>query len=234
VTAIIDRPQVVREELEWLIREELRAHPRSQQVAIGASEVGDPCPRNLALKLARPSAGSSSWLAQIGTWGHAGLERMLHRFNAQFQEPRFLVEAEVTCGELAGQPVRGHVDAFDVDTSTVIDWKFVGAARLDMFRANGPGPQYRAQAHLYGRGLVALGHHVEQVMVAFLPRERELYTAWFWAEPYDESIAVQALSRAQGLVELVDSWGLDQALALYPPCGVRYCSACKPKTLERR
>jgi hypothetical protein len=226
--AIINQPQVVREELIWLIRQRMGQHPRSQQLTIGASEIGDPCPRNLALKLARPAAGSTSWLAQIGVCVHAWLEDTANRFNQQFQEPRFLVEQEVTVGRLAGRDVTGHVDLFDVDTSTIVDWKVVGAKRLDMFKANGPGPQYRGQAHLYGRGLVGLGHHVRQVMIAFLPRERDLSSAWFWAEPYDESIAIQALSRAQGLVDLIACWGIDQVLAAYPPCGVHYCQACKP------
>lgn len=232
MTAIINRKQVIQEEVIWLLRDRMGAHPRGQQKAIGASEIGDPCWRNLAEKLARPKAGGASWLAWIGTVMHGDVEAMLRAFNAQFEVPRFLIEQPVVVGQLAGQDVTGHVDAFDVDTSTVIDWKFVGAKRLEMFRANGPGPQYRCQAQLYGRGLTALGHHVEQVMIAFFPRDRDLSTAWFWAEPYDESIALQALSRAQGLADLIACWGIDQVLSLYPRCGVYYCEACKPGSFD--
>lgn len=228
---VIKRAQVVAEELEWLIRSDMNNHPRSRQLDIGASELGNPCIRSLIPALTAPSAGNGSWFAHLGTCLHAGLEAMLHRFNAQFTEPRFLVEQEVVVGQVRDIVIRGHVDAFDVDTSSVIDWKLVGAKRLEMFKRKGPGDQYRIQAHLYGRGLVALGHHVEQVMIMFLPRERDLHTYWWWAEPYDETVALAALARAEGLLDLVDVWGADEVAAMYPPCGAYYCKVCNKREL---
>lgn len=49
---------------------------RSRQTRIGPSEFGDPCAKCLARKLAESSKiEGDNWKAQIGTFGHAGLEQ---------------------------------------------------------------------------------------------------------------------------------------------------------------
>jgi len=228
--AIINMPEVLSEELLWMIRTGMAMHPRSLQKAIGASSLGNPCSIALIHDLLgdAPSGGGSrtGWLAQIGTCVHAWLERILPLINdGQFQK-RFLVEQEVMVGEVGGIPIMGHLDLFDIDTSTVVDWKVVSAKRREMFRNQGPGETYRRQAHLYGYGLSRMGHHVRYVMIYFLPRERELDTAYAWAEPYDETVALETISRANGLLDLVNSWGIEQVVNLYQPCGQRYCRWC--------
>ena len=235
--ALMNSKEVLSEDLLWMIGQRMAANPRSLQKRIGPSELGDPCTRTLLRKLVAPDtlSDSSGWLAQVGTAVHAWLaEQFLLLGRGQFQD-RFLVEQEVTVGQVGGVDITGHADLFDIDCSTVVDWKVVSAKRLAMFRAQGPGEQYRRQAHLYGRGFVNLGHHVHQVMLAFLPREQELNAAYFWAEPYSEGVALQTLSRASGLLDLVSSWGIEQVEALYPPCGVWYCRTCRsvPRTALR-
>src|SRR6202007_2411815 len=84
-------------------------------------------------------------------------------------------------------------------TGTVVDWKSVGPTQLTKYKAKGPGGQYRAQAHLYGRGWARRGQDVRHVAVMFLPRNGELREAYFWSEPYDEQVAIQALQRLEGI-----------------------------------
>jgi len=231
--AIINLPEVVAEELLWMIRQGMAMHHRSLQKAIGASSLGNPCSIALAHDLLgdRPPGNGVSrtgWLAQIGTCVHAWIERIFPLINdGQFQK-RFLIEQEVTVGVVGGIPILGHLDAFDIDTGIVIDWKVVSAARLDLFRKQGPGETYRRQAHLYGYGLAQAGHLVKYVMIYFLPRERELDSAYAWAEPYSEQVALDTISRANGLLDLVNSWGIEQVTNLYPKCGQRYCRWCQP------
>ena len=75
------------------------------------------------------------------------------------------------------------------------DWKLTSPERLRHYAAEGPGPKYRAQAHLYGRGLANAGEHVTAVSIVFLPRATFLDGLHVWSEPYDPAVAEAALQR---------------------------------------
>jgi hypothetical protein len=66
-------------------------------------------------------------------------------------------------------------------------------------------------------------------MDIFLPREGELHNTYVWSEPYDEAVAVQALSRLNGLYELLPVLGVPALLDLYPPCDDFWCAWCSRK-----
>lgn len=212
-------PNELKDELVGLIRRAIEYHPRSQQVALGPSEVGHPCSRRLGYKMLGydETPGEPNWKATVGTAIHAWLEDVMTDDNPAQREAlgvdvtRWVVEATVSCGELGGRDLAGHCDLYDRVTGTVVDWKTVGPTQLKKYKAHGPGAQYRAQAHLYGRGWARRGQTVRRVAVMFLPRNGELKEAYWWSEPYDEQIAVDALARANAAHAVVTALG-DRAL----------------------
>lgn len=225
-------PKVLKDELVTLIRRAIEHHPRSQQVALGPSEVGHPCARRLGYKMLGydENPGEPNWKATVGTAVHAWLEDVMTDDNPrqdlrqQADATRWVVEATVSCGELGGQDLRGHCDLFDRLTGTVVDWKCVGPTQLRKYKSKGPGATYRAQAHLYGRGWARRGQTVRRVAVMFLPRDGELRDAHFWTEPYDEQIAIAALERANAAHAVTAAMG-DNALPLLATADA-YCRLC--------
>lgn len=223
-------PDLTIDEIGTLIAKAIADHPRSQQIRIGPSEIGQPCPRRIAYKLlGQPERDSDpAWLPTIGTAVHTWLERVLVADNAHWMNaaghPRWFVETRVNVGTINGVDIEGNADVYDRVTGTVIDWKIVGPTTLRGYKAHGPGDQYRAQAHLYGRGFTRAGLPVDRVMIAFLPRNAPLDQAYFWHEPYDEQIALDALQRADGIatgVALLGHQVLDQL-----PAVESYCRNC--------
>lgn len=221
-------PDILAAEYLDVVRATIGAHPRSLQKRIGPSEIGSPCARRLGYKLLDVAecntAGGPPWLPTIGTAVHTWLEDAFTAANNGLEATRWLVEMRVDVGEVDGEPITGHVDLYDRVTATVADHKIVGPTALRRYRAAGPGRQYRAQAHLYGRGLTRRGLPVDTVMIAFLPRSGELDDAWFWHEPYDEAVAVDALRRATGVALATRTLGA-AALAHLEPTAA-FCSRC--------
>lgn len=220
-------PGLLADELFHHIKAGINAHPRSLQTRIGPSELGVPCTRRLAYKLAgatEVNTRDAAWKPTVGTAVHTWLQDTFTEANRGLDAARWLVELSVDVGEVGGTPITGHVDLYDRVTATVIDWKIVGAASLKAKKATGPGEQYRAQAHLYGRGLVRRGLPVDTVMLAFLPQNADLHASHIWHEPYDEQVALAALARANTVADLVAVAGLAAPAAL--PTADAFCMFC--------
>lgn len=202
-------------------------HPRSLQTRIGPSEVSHPCARRIGYKLAgTPECNDAgdAWLPTIGTGVHSWLEDAFTEANRGDDNARWLTEARVSVGEILGTDITGSCDLYDRATATVIDHKIVGPSTLRKYKSQGPGGQYRGQIHLYGRGYTRRGLPVDRVMIAFLPRNSALSDAHIWHEPYDETIAVAALQRAEGIALTVGTLG-PQAPAVLPTADA-YCTRC--------
>lgn len=168
---------------------------RSRQVAIGPSEIGVPCDRRLAYSLVnappQPWPGVK-WAPLLGTAVHALIADALRDANDRAGRVRWLVEQRV----VADRQVDGSCDAYDTDTDTVIDWKLVGKSTADKARRGGPGDQYEAQAHIYGRGWQRIGRDPRWVRIVFLPRWSSSITdAYEWTAPYSRLSAERALTR---------------------------------------
>jgi hypothetical protein len=221
-------PKLLRDELLHVIATQIDAHPRSAQTRIGPSEVGTPCARKLAYKLAgtpETNIRSAAWRPTVGTACHSWLEQACVAWNASHSIERFYLEQRVTVGTIGGVEIIGSCDCYDRITATVIDWKVVGPTALKKYRRQSdPGQQYRTQAHLYGRGYVAAGLPVDQVAVMFLPQSGELSDAYYWTEPYDEQVALDGLSRADGIATLVAA--LSRAAPIALPAVDSNCSYC--------
>jgi hypothetical protein len=221
-------PLRLRDELLATIVGAIRNNPRSQQTRIGPSEIGTPCTRRLAYKLAgvEPvNAGDDAWIPTVGTAIHEWLEStFVADVCSRDEEPRWLLEHSVDVGEINGEHITGKCDLYDRYTATVIDWKTVGVTALREYKRSGPGEQYRVQAHLYGRGWTRRGMPVATVAIFFLPRSGQLREAHFWHEPYDEQVAVAALERATQVARLVAVGGA--AVPAMLPTADAHCAHC--------
>jgi hypothetical protein len=244
----IDLPHIVERELMCIIRGALLSQPRSQQVEIGASEIGIACTRKLVRVLERAEFGGDvdlKWKAYIGSCVHAGLADAVEHCEWQsdvVEQARYLVEHEVEIANVRGRKIKGHIDVFDIDSGTVVDWKIVGKSMLAKYRKNGPGQQYRVQGHTYGLACAQLGYVVRNVMVVFLPREEDLSIdeigratgSYVSSQAFDKRIAEQALSRIAGLLDLLDIIGADELVEMYPLCDDYFCDWCKRDRMRQR
>lgn len=212
---------------------------RSAQAAMGPSEIGDPCDRKLAYRYAgQPVINWGDPLAAfLGTGGHAQLESALTTWEGQEAEaariggdllapyrdnPRYLLETRVH----PAPGLSGTCDLYDLYGDVVGDHKWVGAYSLNKYRKRGPSTTYRKQAHLYGLGWENAGYDPKHVAIIFYPRETNaqynvrcsLDYVFVWSEPYDRTIAEEALERADRIrtdvAELGDA--IDDMWEIFP------------------
>jgi hypothetical protein len=184
-----------------LIMHKYHRAPRSLQQEIGPSEIGEDCLRKLAYNIMREpklNDGGDPLPSIIGTASHLWMEDACNQWNAHIGRTRYIAEAAFPI--VPGMP--GHCDCYDVDTATVIDWKFPGVTKMTAYKKGGPSLQYRSQAHLYGKGWSQLGAPVKDVAIVFFPRGGMLSGMHIWSEPFDVAIADAALARYYGTTEL--------------------------------
>ena len=219
-----------------VIENAIAAHPRSLQKRIGPSEIGIECDRRILYKIAgveeppRPPA----WKPAVGTAVHDQLERWFDATNpsGDVAKTDWVTEWEITVGMLGAgpdaTPITGHSDLFHVPTGTVIDHKIIGPKQLTKYRLHGPSQQYRVQAHLYGKGFTETGGwgDAKHVAISFLPRDGELGKSYWWQEPYNPHLALDALNRLNALYGLLQIVGLEAALRTKELCTDEWCPWC--------
>ena len=135
----------------------------------------------------------------IGTAVHGWLDSAARYANASLGRIRWMTETRVQVAE----GLHGSCDLYDVDTGTVIDWKVVGTPRLRQYRKD-PGPAYKGQVFLYGRGFENAGLPVNKVAIAFVPRGATLHSLHVWSADYDPAIADWVLDRRNQVIALID------------------------------
>jgi hypothetical protein len=224
-------------EYESVVTAGVHAHDRSAQKLIGPSEIGVPCDRALLHKLAQqqePRQGVP-WKPAVGTALHNQMETWFScpAPAASTTAGDWEVEQKILVGRIGPDFIRGSTDLYR-RTGVILDHKFVGKERLKKYRAKGPGPQYRKQAHTYGKGWEDEGWPVLAVMICFVPRDGELRDSYYWWEPYDRQVAEDALARANNRYTLLTTLGLETALSLFPLCDEdtnddwEWCRWCNP------
>lgn len=201
-------------------------HPRSLQKRIGPSEIGSPCARRVAYKLAGIPAVSQSggWLPTIGTAVHAWLADAYEAENQRLARQRFLVEERVSIKLTDGSTLSGSLDLFDVDTGRVVDHKVVGKTTLDKARRGHVDEKYRIQLNVYGLALWLEMRDVKEVVINFLPRNGQLDEAHQHVEPFDAELAAAAIARMLDLKTTLRILGPD-ALQSIPQADDR-CRLC--------
>lgn len=187
------------------------SRPRSMQTRLGPSELGTPCRRQIAAKLAGIPARVEDrvpWAPMCGTAIHTLMEDALRYDNQRLGRERWIVEQQLTVDEATG--IRGHGDAYDADTGTVIDWKYTGTtARKQALRKTVPNhelvsSEYRVQAHLYGLGHANAGRDVRHVRLVLLARSHDYDESVEWTEPYRPDVAQWAVDRYSSIVADVE------------------------------
>ena len=165
---------------------------RSTQVQIGPSEVGG-CRRRVWYRLnAQPETNDNQLklAAIMGTAIHAEIEKALS------DNPDVLIETEV---EYNG--MKAHIDCFVPGTGDVIDWKTSKVRNLGYF----PSKQQRWQVQLYGYLLSKNGYDVNRVSLVAIARDGDERDVKVHTEPYDESIALEALGWLATVKEAKDA-----------------------------
>jgi hypothetical protein len=222
--------------VEKLILDKYRNTERHLQVALGPSEIGVPCTRQLAYNtMHMPAVNQGDPLPSIvGTAAHTWMFEACMEANRAAGDIIWIPESVVHVN--AG--LTGHSDAYHVKTRTVLDWKFPGVEPMRKYRANNnPGEQYRIQGHCYGKGYVNAGLQVDTIAIVMLPRGGHLFGKhgmFIWSEPFDMEVADVALKRYHDVTELAVGLEMDEhpeRFALFPKTHgdhCRYCDWFKP------
>lgn len=166
---------------------------RSQQVELGCSEVGNPCDRRIAYRIAgvQPTGYSNDpWPAVVGTSIHSWMESAVNSFQQAHNLSHWVTEMEVFPNPL----VKGHTDLYDAKRQLVLDWKFPSADNLRKMREEIPA-QYQTQVMLYGLGHLQAGRPVQRVGVVALGRQGWLKDMHVWTTEFDVAQAQAALAR---------------------------------------
>ncbi len=164
------------------LHERENKRPRSTQVQVGPSELGG-CRRKVWYKLNNQPETNENELklaAIMGTAIHGAIEKALEN------NEEVMLESEV---EYNG--MKAHVDCFFPRTGDVVDWKTVKAKNLSYF----PSQQQRWQVQTYGYLIEQSGlGKVHNVHLVAIPRDGDERDIKVHSEPYDESVALEALS----------------------------------------
>lgn len=189
--------------------------PRSQQTALGPSEIGTPCTRRLAYRLAGVPVVNhyrDPWAAIVGTAIHAWLEKAVIAYG----DPRFETEAELEIDPA----LTGHSDLFV--GGVVVDYKTGGAEVMREVHRNGPSRAYRIQTQLYGLGQQRAGREVTHVALVFLPRSGRLSGMYVWVDqfrPHIANAAIQNMYKVAG--QVTEGLSFEDFPAMEDHCG--YC-----------
>lgn len=185
------------------------ADNRSAQQTLGPSEIGTPCDRRLVMSLLGMPAcnpGGDGWAAWMGTQGHSGLASMFEWADAG--SGRFAVETPLQFP--SALVPRGTGDLLDRTFCCFIDHKFMGHFSYDKLRTSGPSVTYRTQIHTYAYGARLRGEKVDRVAIIAWPRDQpSLENLYIWDEPYDPTVARDALKRVDDLNGWVEKMLLD-------------------------
>ncbi len=235
VDSALDVSDLPRRELETRIKQMFKDYshnrPRSLQTALGPSEIGSLCKRQLAFGVTAGELGKGSnisgdpWRSHVGVALHKEDERVLRWANDRAGETIWIPEARVK----ANDEHPGSCDAYHIPTQTVIDWKHPGLSMFTHYRKDGPSWKYRIQAHLYGKGYARLGFPVKNVGIMFISPASDLYHGFLWMEPYKPEIADLALNNLESIKALckeLDVVNHPERFAQFPITPTDECKWC--------
>jgi hypothetical protein len=206
-------------------------HPRTLQRALGPSEVGEECVRQLAYKLLEhpenPARGIDPWPSFLGIAAHARLADALDHDNT-LHPGRWVTERRLRIPGIRDGG-SGQSDAYFAPTFTTVDWKVLGNTTFQELANNGPGRKYRAQGHIYGLGWTAAGYRVDRVAIGAFGRAKPLSAMFVWSEPFNPAYAAAELQRVadvRAVVEWLQSRGVVSPEVI-PPTPGGSCFFCE-------
>jgi hypothetical protein len=119
-------PDPLLSDLKDMVKHHANSHPRHAQVALGPSQVGHPCARNIIQGMLEGQHGEHGVNPQfdvlpsyIGVATHKALEDAATLDNITLGRERWLTERKVKVTE----GLSGTCDLYDTDSATVIDYK---------------------------------------------------------------------------------------------------------------
>lgn len=192
----------LREDLIAMVMDRYTNTPRHLQVELGPSETGHPCMRNLAygtMGVPRCNPEYDPLPSILGTAAHTWMEAAGRLANERLGRERWLMEHRVTITP----GLTGSCDLFDTDTGTVVDYKFPGVNRFDMYRKE-MSPLFIKQGHQYGLGFENAGYEVNEIVIALIPRAGRLHGMHLWRQPYDRQIALDVVARREQVIGICD------------------------------
>jgi hypothetical protein len=202
-----DNPEAasLKQDLIEIIKWYDKQNPRSAQVQLGPSEIGDPCDRRIGYRLAgiEPvNVDFDPFPSIVGVALHSWLDEAVQAWCKAHESRAWLTETPVELGPF----IRGQSDLYNTERAMVIDHKGVGPDLMKKYRKEGPPPGYVIQVHVYGLGYEQKGYPVKKVALAFYPRAGWLKDMYVWVQDYDRSIGQRAIDRmyriAQNLISL--------------------------------
>jgi hypothetical protein len=181
--------EALRQKIIKLMTDASNNSARSLQKAIGPSEIGHACPRNVAYKVAGVTENPSyldPMPSILGVAFHAWMEQ-------QLPADEWIPEQRVHVTDT----LSGHSDAYHIPTRTVVDWKLLGRTQHQEWLGGYTKEQYELQADCYGLGFVNAGYPVDRVAVAVFCRARPLQDLFLWSRPWNPDNARRALERLE-------------------------------------
>lgn len=222
------------EDLKALFIDAEAERPRSRQRQLGPSSVGHQCERHLGFALAAsrvekptmeqrgPNKYSDPMASIIGTAMHSWIEEAARAANRRLGRTRWIPEQKVEVRE----GLAGTCDLFDLDTMSVLDWKFPGSTRFTKYSKHGPSPVYRGQAHLYGEGYRKLGLTPRYVGIVFVSRTGTLRQFHLWREPFSPALVDEVFDRYDRVDRVLSEEGVPGGFKRLPIAPGEDCDLC--------
>lgn len=155
-------------EIRRVILEHAARAPRTLQTHLGPSELGVPCDRQVAGKMAALAPTNhvvDPWPSIVGTALHVWEAEAFDADNLRTGILRWVTEQRVT-----PHPEHpGTADLYDAQEQCVVDHKNLGESSMAKVRKGWPR-HYLVQLLLYGLGYYLLGLPVRRVVLAAYPR----------------------------------------------------------------
>lgn len=195
--------KAVKDELTAILCWYEASRERSLQVALGPSEVGLECERELAYRimgLTGPNLDRADpWPAFVGSAIHHRTEESIRRYEAAHPlAPKWNIEEKVY---IIPGLIEGHADLNR--GQTLVDEKSAGRTVMAEVLKHGPPLKHKVQTNLYAYGLRTMGRDIRNVALVYVPREGYLRDMHVWAGPYDEAMALEYINRPYRVRDLL-------------------------------
>jgi hypothetical protein len=214
-----------------------RNSARSQQIAIGPSEIGQECDQRVARVLAgMPQINErfDPWAGIVGTAIHLWMQNAVGQYMLTGNVKDWLTEVRVHADDL----ISGSSDLYA--NGDVVDYKSSSIEKIKLMRTKGTEaipPHYRVQGQIYGLGQDRAGRTVRDIVLVFMPRNGLIKDMYIWREPYDPEVGLAALDRMYRLADeliaadLPDS-GRWSAIRMMPSNDCWYCPFYVDRAIE--
>lgn len=217
---------VLADHLRELIYTGATTSERSLQSEVGISEIGEPCERQLAYKIAGTppvNVDPDPMPSIMGTGFHLNVQHMIERLDPR----RYLTEAKVNY-----HGIPGTVDLYDRRRRTVIDWKSTSKSKIRRLRIDGPPLRAQIQVQIYAAALAELGETPERVALAYVPRDGSLEDIWVWTEVLQPEVAARWVRRFEVLTETVVAGKSPAEINAAPSRLCTYCPHHSPTSTD--